>query len=649
MKLAIITIVLFLPLSAPVGAFSHDYYFDAVGGNDSTGAPDNINRPFKTLGLLNTILANGTIATGDTVKFNTGTSQYQQLFRGNLDLSTAPPNLTFTSYGSNPYMPVLDGGRIISGWGGGPTVYTLRVVINFPSWLWEDFVPLPVAGSSSCADGNWYYDDGAGTLYYRPTTGVPGNHTVEYFYGYVFYCQHGNGIAISGLGFVGAGIAFAALSGQLTNLTVTNCSFWGGANLLIRTYYSNLANTISITKNSFNNSNWNSIMLATGDNGATSGITNITIAGNTITNNNLLPNGTPWVVRDADVDAIYAQNWGKALVQNNDISGDTGTGYFSSALQVYNALGSNGIVAVGGYANNGSGLFRVYSATALGPDVTTGAYVYIYGAAGNGAPNGKWQITLIDSNHFDLQGSAYAPGCSGGSWYLEIPVNPDYTVCYNFIHDVRSGLHLDSGVGGIGATNHKIKVYYNILARCSRYGINIARIQAPVQSGVYNNTLKDCGTSAICGVDGIPGAALLMNGGDNLAIENNIAAGSCNLFAYDHAASGNNLWDYNCYYNANSGNVFRWGGALQNWSAWRAARDNHSITADPKFVNGGGSYALATDFRLQAGSSAIGAGTNVGLTSDYAGTALPQGSAPDIGAYESINSLPPPSGFRLIQ
>jgi hypothetical protein len=585
------------------------------------------------------MLANGAIVDGDTIAFQKGTSQYQQLFWGSPNLTTAQPNLTFMSYGANPYPPVLAGGGVLSGWSGGPTVYTVGIA-SFV-WLSEDFIPLPQASSPACTDGNWYF--GSGTLYYKPTSRKPGSHTVANASG-AFYCRHGNGITINGLGFIGGSTAFEAADGNLTNLTVTNCRFWGGAGLWIRTFGSYLADGISISNNTFNNSFMNSIMLSTGDNGYTSGITNITIKGNTITNNNRLPSGAPWAVRDADVDAIYAQNWGTALVQDNDISGDTGTGYFSSALQIFNPVGP--VVTVGGYANNGSGLFRLYSATTQW--AVNGAYVYIYGAAGIGAPNGKWQITLIDSNHFDLQGSTYAPGCSGGSWYLEIPVNPDYIISNNFIHDASSGFHLDSGPGGIGATNHKIRVYYNILARCSRYGINIARIQAPGQSSVYNNALKDCGTSATCGVDPFPGAALLMNGGGNLSIKNNIAAGSCNLFAYDLAASGNNVWDYNCYYNANSGNVFRWDGALQNWSAWRTARDIHSITADPKFVNGGGSYALATDFRLQSGSSAIGAGTDVGLTSDYAGTPLPQGPAPDIGAYESIESLPPPSGFRSI-
>jgi hypothetical protein len=42
----------------------------------------------------------------------------------------------------------------------------------------------------------------------------------------------------------------------------------------------------------------------------------------------------------------------------------------------------------------------------------------------------------------------------------------------------------------------------------------------------------------------------------------------------------------------------------------------------------------ASDYRLLSSSPAINAGVDVGLTSDYRGMTVPQGSAPDIGAYE---------------
>ena len=49
---------------------------------------------------------------------------------------------------------------------------------------------------------------------------------------------------------------------------------------------------------------------------------------------------------------------------------------------------------------------------------------------------------------------------------------------------------------------------------------------------------------------------------------------------------------------------------------------------DPGFVK------LYEDFRLKTGSRAIDAGRDVGLKADFNGTPIPQGTAPDIGAYE---------------
>ncbi len=57
----------------------------------------------------------------------------------------------------------------------------------------------------------------------------------------------------------------------------------------------------------------------------------------------------------------------------------------------------------------------------------------------------------------------------------------------------------------------------------------------------------------------------------------------------------------------------------------------HTLTSDPLFTNRAG-----LDFTLQSTSPAINAGTNLSLTSDHVGTVVPQGSAPDIGAYEYV-------------
>ena len=60
-------------------------------------------------------------------------------------------------------------------------------------------------------------------------------------------------------------------------------------------------------------------------------------------------------------------------------------------------------------------------------------------------------------------------------------------------------------------------------------------------------------------------------------------------------------------------------------------QDHNLIGVDPMFVN-----AAGDDFRLSAGSPAIGAGTAAGApATDIAGNPRPQGGAGVVGAYES--------------
>lgn len=74
-------------------------------------------------------------------------------------------------------------------------------------------------------------------------------------------------------------------------------------------------------------------------------------------------------------------------------------------------------LGISGWANNGSGLFRATISDTTG--LTTGQTVYINGVGGQvaGAPlsyGNSWVITVIDATHFDLQGSTFASGASGG-------------------------------------------------------------------------------------------------------------------------------------------------------------------------------------------------------------------------------------------
>jgi len=80
--------------------------------------------------------------------------------------------------------------------------------------------------------------------------------------------------------------------------------------------------------------------------------------------------------------------------------------------------------------------------------------------------------------------------------------------------------------------------------------------------------------------------------------------------------------DHNIYYHNASGRI-----GLNS--------DTNFIESDPLFVD-----AEAGDFHLLSDSPAINAGVDVGLTQDFEGNLIPQGPAPDIGAYEVVSSDP---------
>lgn len=64
-------------------------------------------------------------------------------------------------------------------------------------------------------------------------------------------------------------------------------------------------------------------------------------------------------------------------------------------------------LTITGAANNGTGLIRLtVSGTTVG--FTTGQKKAVYGVVGTTEANGVWTITVIDTTHIDLQGSAFA-------------------------------------------------------------------------------------------------------------------------------------------------------------------------------------------------------------------------------------------------
>lgn len=112
------------------------------------------------------------------------------------------------------------------------------------------------------------------------------------------------------------------------------------------------------------------------------------------------PNGPDQAVLYSDGHAVYIGKNG--FVSILDPYGNTAAWIGSQ---------TEGSKNIAGVANNGSGLFRL---TVAAHGYRTGNWVNVQGAAGAPATTGQWLVTVIDVNHFDLQGSTYAAGYTSG-------------------------------------------------------------------------------------------------------------------------------------------------------------------------------------------------------------------------------------------
>ena len=109
--------------------------------------------------------------------------------------------------------------------------------------------------------------------------------------------------------------------------------------------------------------------------------------------------------------------------------------------------------------------------------------------------------------------------------------------------------------------------------------------------------------------------------------------------------NGSATIDYNCYYKASYTNAFEWEGTTYSTIAdWRTASSQGAsdMATDPLMID-----PANDDFTLQITSPCLNAGTNVSLTTDYAGNSV--GVLPDIGAYEhqGVRASPGQNGIYL--
>ena len=149
----------------------------------------------------------------------------------------------------------------------------------------------------------------------------------------------------------------------------------------------------------------------------------------------------------------------------------------------------------------------------------------------------------------------------------------------------------------------------------------------------WNNVAYNCGTGFV-----FPRS--YGDYGSRVQLRNNIIYGSVkhHIFYHSGAPLDSKVTmvdsDYNLFYpdGPNKFYCYPEEGSFHDWQAFTQrdfVYDPHSIVADPLFVD-----PKNADFHLQPGSPCKDAGVDVGLTTDFEGNPMPQGSAVDIGVYE---------------
>lgn len=221
-----------------------------------------------------------------------------------------------------------------------------------------------------------------------------------------------------------------------------------------------------------------------------------------------------------------------------------------------------------------------------------------------------------------------------------VDVTNPITVTKNYIHDIPAG-----GIQIAEGANNSV-ISYNII---QKYGTT-TKDPGSVSEGLFAAIRIGGGAFGVTGIKALNnvisggalprsanhGAVSVVNSDtSNAWIQNNIFFNNSNKDVYMEGQS-NIHFDNNLYYKSDFTN--NWFddqnySTLSNWQKGTSF-DSHSLSNNPLFVNSSGAYSKPSDFALLAGSPAKDTGAAVGLSSDYAGTPVPQGSAPDIGAYE---------------
>ncbi|HEV3343905.1 MAG TPA: right-handed parallel beta-helix repeat-containing protein, partial [Pirellulales bacterium] len=427
----------------------------------------------------------------------------------------------------------------------------------------------------------------------------------------VFDLTGANDVTLDHLSLTDAALGVQANDSGSQRLTVSNCQIYGNAAGGINLFGYSVTGAV-ITGNRIHDNNPSF--------GGGFGITAIAGGGQTITNNVIFnQTGNAISASPGGNVAGYTITGNTIYANGNGISA-AGTGTYIASNTAYDNLGYGISVGSGAVAANNSAYGQTAGGVAVGIQVAGGeardntVYDNYNGITGSGLYDGN---RVFDNSHAGIM-------ATGGS-----------TVSGNIVYSNDHGIEADSSFGGPYLSNNL--VYAN-----ATYGIGVHGARSTVTSNtVYQPT----------------GDALVVDSSSaNVQVENNILWA---VTGHDMTVSPDSeigfQSDYNDLVTANGNLLGNWEGRdYSNRIDWfyELGFDQHSITADPQFVNPAGPDGIlgfssgpdtTSPAQIVDDSSAGGFGTMgkwTAVMGGYDGEALESSDAPTDTATYTFNVTP---------
>jgi hypothetical protein len=228
--------------------------------------------------------------------------------------------------------------------------------------------------------------------------------------------------------------------------------------------------------------------------------------------------------------------------------------------------------------------------------------------------------TFINNEIYNISNPTRGSTGSGGQGVAENAPANNNVFCQNYIHDI--GASWDSSYDhGMYVEGSNVTYCNNILSHnIYGAGMQIAAYDKVTGMNVFNNTIANNLTNGIVVWSESPSNSFSnMNISNNIIYGNNRGLVGCSpvgfITANNNISYGNRSTNYNPDY---------CGGGTASWA------NNGMIQANPLFVS------VTSDFHLQTGSPAIGAGIALpSMIQDFSGNPRPSPTGWDIGAYDS--------------